>query len=231
VAASIENPAADYENSVGVLRSVLDSVRTLGADISVLFLSSAAVYGNQDKLPIREDAIPNPISPYGSHKLISEQLLQEYQACFGVRACALRIFSAYGPGLKRQLMWDICRKATAEKTVVLDGTGRETRDFVHCDDIALAVEAVIERAPFQAEKYNLASGEEISVRDLSTGLVRAMGMKRPVRFSGNHRPGDPLRWRADITSISRLGFQPKVPLAEGLAAFAKWALAQKELLD
>jgi UDP-glucose 4-epimerase len=228
VAASVENPAADFQNSVGVLLSVLETIRTLGTDTKVLFLSSASVYGNQDRLPIREDARLKPVSPYGYHKLISELLLEEYQHSFGVRSCVLRIFSAYGPGLRRQLLWDVSQKALSEREVILDGDGSETRDFIHGDDIARAVEIVLDRAEFSSEKYNLAAGEEVRVSELASKLVRALGTECPVRFTGKHRVGDPLRWLADTTSIRELGFRTAKSLDDGLAGFAKWVLKQKE---
>ena len=228
VAASVENPAADFQNSVSVLLSVLETIRTLGAGTKILFLSSASVYGNQDRLPIREDAKLKPFSPYGYHKVISELLLEEYQHCFGVRSCALRIFSAYGPGLRRQLVWDVSQKTLSEKEVILDGDGSETRDFIHGDDIARAVEIVLDLAEFGSEKYNLAAGEEVRISELASKLVRALGLECPIRFTGKHRVGDPHRWQADVTSIRELGFRTAISLDDGLAGFANWVLKQKE---
>jgi nucleoside-diphosphate-sugar epimerase len=227
VAASVEKPATDFRNSVDVLLSVLETARTLGTNVRILFLSSAAVYGKQERLPIREDARLKPISPYGYHKLISELLLEEYEHCFGIRSCALRIFSAYGPGLSRQLLWDVSKKALSEKEVVLDGTGSETRDFIHVDDIARAVEVVLDRAEFSSEKLNLGVGAEVAIRELASKLVRALGVDCSIRFTGKHRVGDPQRWQADTGSICRLGFRTAIPLDEGLADFAKWVLNRK----
>ncbi|MBI3761283.1 MAG: NAD-dependent epimerase/dehydratase family protein, partial [Chloroflexi bacterium] len=139
---------------------------------------------------------------------------------------SLRIFSAYGPGLRRQVMWDICRKMLRSDEVELIGTGDETRDFVHARDVGRAVAHLLDRAPFAAEAYNLAAGEETRIRDLADLIARALGRTPRVRFSGATRPGDPLRWQADLSRIKSLGYEPSVRLEDGVAEYARLAMGQ-----
>lgn len=221
VAASVADPLADFEGSVRVHAHVLEAVRLTVPDARFITLSSAAVYGNPSVLPIAEDAPLAPISPYGHHKAMCEALLREYSSIFGMKTCALRIFSAYGAGLKRQLLWDVCEKATAG-SVRLFGTGDETRDFIHADDVARAVLTLAEGAAFEGEAYNAATGNETSVREVVTQLVGAFAPGVAVEFSGEQRAGDPLRWRADIARIRGLGFEPSRSLADGLAEYVAW---------
>ncbi|MFH0939742.1 MAG: NAD-dependent epimerase/dehydratase family protein [Planctomycetota bacterium] len=227
VPGSVANPLADFEGSVRVLCHILDILRRVSPQTRLIFLSSAAVYGNPEHLPVREDAPCRPISPYGFHKLMCERLLDEYATVYGLRVCAARIFSAYGPGLRRQALWDICRKILTRPTVELSGTGAETRDFIHGADIATALVHLAERAQFKAETYNLASGVETTIAALAQQLVAELNFGNEVVFSGIQRAGDPLRWVADITRLRELGFIPKVSLTEGLAQYARWVATQQ----
>lgn len=222
VADSMRDPRSDFDGTVGVLGALLDSVRTSSPDSGVIILSSAAVYGNPAELPIAETAPTQPVSPYGFHKVIAEQLLREYRTVYGIHSCAARVFSAYGIGLRRQLLWDVCEKARRADVVELSGTGDETRDFVHCRDVAQAVRLIAQDAPMDAEVYNVASGTATTIRELAETLVHALKPDAAVRFSGEQRPGDPLYWQADIAALSGLGFTPTVVLREGAEEYARW---------
>ena len=102
----------------------------------VVFVSSAAVYGNPPSLPVDEKATPCPMSPYGRHKVECEQLLREFHERIELPSVSLRVFSAYGEGLRRQIFWDVCVQALANGEIRLHGSGSETRDFVHAYDVA-----------------------------------------------------------------------------------------------
>jgi len=219
---SVDDPRADFEGSVRVHVHLLDSVRRCAPDTRVIALSSAAVYGNPVALPVTEDAPLAPISPYGYHKVMCESLLHEYSSLYGIKTCALRVFSAYGAGLRRQLLWDVCTKAAHDQAVRLFGTGHETRDFVHADDVARAVRVLANRASFDGEPYNVASGQETSVREIAELIVGHVSPGKPIEFSGEQRGGDPLRWRADIARIGSLGFRPECSLQDGVTDYAAW---------
>lgn len=227
VAASLAEPLSDLMGSVLVQAHLLDAVRRYSPSTQVITLSSAAVYGSPDDLPVSEESPLRPISPYGHHKVMCEMLLSESNDVYGIRSCGLRIFSAYGAGLQRQLLWDLCQKAIANDVVSLYGTGDETRDFIHVDDVAQAVLAIIRNAPFEGEFYNVASGTETTVRDLADRLVSLVAPGRPLEFSGEIRPGDPQRWRADISRIRLLGFSPTWSLDRGVEQYAEWYLSMR----
>ncbi len=222
VGASMEDPAANFHDGIDPWLSVLEAVRCCSARTQVIFVSSAAVYGQPDTRPIREDSPLRPISPYGYHKRIAEDLLREYYQVYGIRGCILRVFSAYGPGLCRQVLHDICVKALKQPTVVLSGTGEESRDFIHVRDVAAAVCAVARYGSFEAGVYNVASGEETTILSLAKALVGALGLHKPICFTGRQRQGDPLRWQADIACLRALGYEPRVSLVEGVNEYAKW---------
>lgn len=227
VSQSITDVSADFHASTVLTFEVLDAMRLSAPRCRLIFLSSAAVYGNPPDLPISEDAPLRPISPYGYHKLLCEKLAEEFHTIYGVRTCSVRIFSAYGSGLRRQVLWDICQKALNSDKVELLGTGDETRDFVHAQDIAQGIALIADRAPFQAEVYNLATGKETKIRDLTEILIAALGRDVEVEFTGTLRAGDPLRWCADITRLSKLGYRPQTPVAIGAADYARWVLENR----
>jgi UDP-glucose 4-epimerase len=222
VAGSISDPQVDFEDSVRVFQLALEAIRRHASECRVVLLSSAAVYGDTSQSPTPETTPTAPISPYGFHKQICELLLREYHQVFGIGGCSVRLFSAYGPGLRRQVLWDICRKAFDGRPVLLEGTGDETRDFLYIDDVALGIAGVVDKAACRGECYNLAGGVETSIRYLAQRLVSSLGTQNEIRFSGIARKGDPHRWWADISSIKLLGFRPEVAIDEGVGRYVDW---------
>lgn len=226
VQASVERPYPDFHECVGMLYECVDAVRRLSPGTRVLYFSSAAVYGNPATLPVREDAPTAPVSPYGLHRVLGENILAGFHHIYGMRTASMRIFSAYGAGLPRQVVWDICRQALQDDAVRLFGTGEETRDFIHASDVARAAALLLEKAPFTRDVYNVASGFEVTIRGLAERVLQGLSVDKPILFSGEPRRGDPQRWRADVSRLSALGFTPRVDLAEGLEQFTSWARNQ-----
>ncbi len=226
VALSVDDPHADFYSNAVVPFEVLDAVRKYAPHCRVIFLSSAAVYGNPTHLPIAEADQAAPVSPYGFHKLQSEQIATEFSSIYGLKTANLRIFSAYGPGLRRQVIWDICQKAILQNSLILQGTGEESRDFIHALDIAHAIDCVASRAEMKGESYNLATGEEITIRSLSELVLGALESDSTPEFNGIVPAGVPLNWRADISRLRSLGFVPTVAFDRGIKTFAYWCRAE-----
>lgn len=226
VGLSITEPSIDFYSNAVVTFEVLQTLRTWAPQCKFIYLSSAAVYGNPTQLPISEDQPPAPLSPYGFHKLQGEQLALEFHRVYGLPTASVRIFSAYGPGLRRQVMWDICRKSATQTVIELQGTGNESRDFVHALDIAQALLVVTSSAPMTGEFYNLATGQEITIANLAKRLLHALESNQNIRFDGVVPIGNPLNWKADISKICALGFMPSVPFEQGVSIFAAWCRAE-----
>ena len=194
----------------------------------LVFFSSAAVYGNPTELPVGESAPVLPISPYGIHKASSEFLLRHYTRVFGLHTSILRVFSAFGPGLQKQLFWDLgerVRQAVAlgQKIITMQGTGQESRDFIHARDVAKAALVVGSRSGCAGcELFNVASGRETTIAEATSLLLRHLAMDLKPVFTGAVRAGEPLNWRADVTKLTAAGFQPDVALSEGIRTVAHW---------
>jgi UDP-glucose 4-epimerase len=222
VAGSWSELAEDFEAGPPLVFEMLDGIRQSSPQTAFLLLSSAAVYGNPERLPIGEDCPLAPISPYGYHKLQCEQLCAEFASCFGLKTGGLRIFSAYGPGLRRQVLWDICQKLALPGSAVFQGTGLETRDFVHAEDVAQAVWRIGTRAPLAGEMYNVATGRETSIAELVHFIGAQFASGCCIQFDGHLPEGVPRNWRADINKLGQLGYWPKISIEEGLCQVVAW---------
>jgi UDP-glucose 4-epimerase len=222
----MESPAADFQGNATLTFEMLDVLRQHAPGCRFLLLSSAAVYGNPATLPVSEDHPIAPLSPYGYHKRQAELLCEEFSRIYGLPTASARIFSAYGPGLRRQVVWDVCEKVLTTGRLTLHGTGSESRDFIHAADIARALCMVAEKAPCEGEIYNLASGRAVTIDELATLLLEALDSRVVPVFNGTATPGDPLHWRADMTKLSTLGFAPAISLEQGVRAVAAWCAAE-----
>ena len=222
VSFSFDKPDIDFELNVLNVHKLLVALRRFNPSCKFVNFSSAAVYGNPQSLPINEDSSIGPLSPYGFHKLQSEYLLTEYHKFFGLRTCNLRVFSAYGPGLRKQLFWDLYTKLKLSSQVVLFGTGAETRDFIYVDDLVRALDLIIQNSTFTGESINLASGIETSIAEAAACFFSKFSSDVQVAFSGKEKQGDPINWKADISSLKACGYEPKVLIDEGLINYIEW---------
>jgi UDP-glucose 4-epimerase len=223
---SVTNPGADFYGNTILTFELLNALRLNAPECRFIFLSSAAVYGNPESLPVSEKQLCAPLSPYGFHKLQCEQICLEFTKVYKLPTASLRIFSAYGPGLRRQVLWDICQKAIAQSSLSLLGTGKESRDFIHALDIAKALNVVAESAPMQGEVYNLGTGREVCIDELAYLILDALELDCPLQFDGAVPVGTPLNWQADVSKLISLGFTASVPLERGVKTFANWCRAE-----
>lgn len=216
---SLKNPLRDYYlNTVNVFK-LLEAIRSEQNQCRFLNLSSAAVYGNPEQLPVSESATPFPLSPYGIHKLQSEQICREFYEFHRVPTCSLRIFSVYGPGLQKQLFWDLLKKAKSGKDISLFGMGMESRDFIYISDLLRVIELVYKHSSFEADVINVANGEEVFIKDAVSIFFSFFQTKISYSFSGDSRKGDPVNWKADISKLKSFGYESLVDMQGGLEAY------------
>jgi len=219
---SLSNPMRDFDLNTRNVFKLLDAIRKYRPDCKFINLSSAAVYGNPSKLPVSEEFERKPLSPYGYHKMMSERICEEFNRFFGLNTCSLRIFSAYGEGLKKQLFWDLFQKSRANGLVNLYGTGRESRDFIYIGDLVRAIELVALHAVFEGEVINVANGEEVRIDRCVEAFYSLFEHPVNYAFSGKHREGDPDNWVADIRKLKALGYTRTYSFEEGLTNYYRW---------
>ena len=209
VQASFKSPVEDFRIATLSWSHLLDCVRRSGHRPLIFFPSSAAVYGNPVKLPVNEQGVIAPISPYGFHKAACELLAREYAQCFGLHVVVCRFFSIFGAAQRRLIIWELYQQLTgANATVWLEGTGHESRDFL---DIQDAVDAVLQlgaklprRQQGNCVVINIARGEETRILDLALTVSDMVAPKKKIRSRGLPRQGDPVRWHADVSLLQSL---------------------------
>lgn len=219
---SLNHPLSDFEANTAAVAKVLDTIRKYNPSCKYLHISSAAVYGNPQKMPVKEEDDLTPLSPYGFHKVMSETICKEYHELYNIDVAIIRPFSVYGNGLKKQIFWDICRKMQENKSIILFGTGKETRDFIHISDLLDLILIIAENSPFDCDTYNAASGTETSIKSIAEIFESDFPGAESVSFSGEIKKGDPINWQADIAKIKKLGFLPKANLNDSICDYINW---------
>ena len=178
----------------------------------LVYISSAAVYGEPQRLPIDEGHPTKPLSPYGLSKLAGEQITQ----MLAPGAAVLRLFNVYGPsqtGPYAGVISKFVERAKRGLPPVIYGDGTQARDFVHVADVARLVEVVLDRGA--AGVFNVGTGRAVSIRELAAIVMRLAGLNgEPLHAPP--RPGDIKHSAADVSKARALGWQPQIPLEEGL---------------
>lgn len=215
---------ADYvRNNISVSQHLLEAAK--GSNIKrLVYASSSSVYGNAVELPVTEETLPGPISPYGVTKLAAEQLCSLYGHVHGVPVVSLRLFTVYGPrqrpDMAIQRFLSACLRA---EPITIFGDGTQTRDFTFVDDVIEAFILALEAPPDQ-RIFNVCGGSRISLNDLLTLMQEVTGRALRVEH-GPAAPGDARHTLGDNARARRtLGFRPGVSLADGLAAQWRWIL-------
>ena len=187
-----------------------------------VYASSSSVYGDAVAIPMREDALPQPLSPYGVTKLAAEHLCMLYQANYAVPACAMRYFTVYGPRQRPDMAFHrFIKAALREEPISLYGDGEQTRDFTFVADAASATIAAGERG-VPGRAYNIGGGSRVSMNGVLTIIERIAG--HPLRINREAAQKGDMRDTYADTSRARqdLGFAPAVSLEEGIQAEYRW---------
>ena len=214
------HPQEDFHMNVVSALELLHFAHLASGRPKVVLLSSAAIYGNVRKKKKRGNQPSSPVSNYGFHKHIAELLFRFYAAKWSVPCVVVRIFSVYGEGLRKQVFWDAAQKMWRRKQEFF-GNGRETRDFVHVDDVCRFLSKIISKASLTAPIYNCGRGKPVSMTS-ALGLLAKHLQRPPPLFKGKVRPGDPRHLVADPSMIRGLGWSPRIDFPEGIRRYAEW---------
>ena len=224
VAKVAAHPVAELPANLAAQLSVLEYARCHAPHARVVLLSSAARYGNAPAEPQREEDAREPVSLYGLVKAQGEQLAGYYAAQHGLATVAVRLFSVYGPGLRKQLLWDAMLKFAAGRAEFF-GTGIERRDWVHIDDVCRFASQLL-AAPLgpDFEVFNCA-GSPATTAEVLHRLAAMAGSAQAPRFNGITRVGDPTCLVADCSKAQRvLDWWPQIDWRDGIAEYARWFL-------
>ncbi|MCD6373239.1 MAG: SDR family oxidoreductase [Thermococcus sp.] len=228
VVESIRDPVFTEEvNVLGTLNIIRGLLEGHG---KLIFASSAAVYGDNPNLPLKETERPRPLSPYGVTKAAAEEYLRVYHELYGLPVVSLRYFNVFGPrqGFNQYagVISIFINRALAGEPLVIYGDGKQTRDFIYVKDVVRANLLVAGSRRANGRVFNVATGKQTSILELTMKIVEITGTTSSIVFE-NPRPGDIRHSLADITEIRKLGFEPEWSLEEGLKKTVEWYQGRK----
>ena len=222
VADSHAKPLHNFNKTVQSAAELLEYIRLYHPTALFIYPSSAAVYGAKEDRPIKEIDCLNPISPYGYHKRMIEELCDLYTKTFAIKTAIVRFFSIYGPGLQKQLLWDATSKlSTTSREITFWGTGEETRDWIYIEDAANLILKVSEQDS-QFTVINGASGIKTTVKSIIEMLRDELNPEADILFNNIVREGDPRFYFADIDKTKQIGWSPTMLLPKGVSEYLAW---------
>jgi len=231
VSKAILNPEEDFFKNVTSANELLEWVRFECPTTRIIATSSAAVYGSGYDNPISEDSICSPCSVYGKHKEEMESLFYLYNKNYNIDFKIVRLFSVYGPELKKQLLWELCiRLMKKESPLLLGGTGQELRDWTYIDDVvnALSVIGLDKKKILKKFVINVGTGVGVSVKKITNTILdkwfdgESINKKPIIKFSGKKRQGDPINLVADTSLLLKLNYSCKIKMSDGINFYINW---------
>ena len=223
---SMTEPEMCFEVNVKGTLNLLRSARDAAVK-QVVIASSAAVYGESQDLPLKENTALEVLSPYAASKQVGEVYMGLFTRSFGLPVVALRYFNVYGPRQSPDSDYAAAipifiRRLLDGRTPTIFGDGNQRRDFIYVSDVVSANLLAAENHQAAGKVYNICSGEETSILDLVNTLSQVIPDAPPAEF-GPPRPGDIYRSLGDPNRATReLDFHPKITLLEGLTHTIEW---------
>ncbi len=220
IRASFDDPRMDFKANLCQVMELLEYVRLHSPHTRLVLFSTSAVYGDATA-PSSEQDRRQSISPYGQHKAMMEDLVAFYGRVYGVRTSIIRPLSVYGPGQRKQIIWDALSRFASGNFHFLGG-GDNVRDFIHVDDVASLVAPAIDAAHAGVPVFNAGTGQGVTIRVAMNLLAELSGYAGRVTFGGACWPGDP-RVLVGVNDAARaLGWEPRIGLYAGLRATVQW---------
>ena len=225
VQASVDDPTGTHATNFDGTLHLLEAARQRHVR-RFLYASSAAVYGDNTRLPLVEEEILNPLSPYAADKLAGEYYLRFYHAKFGIETTAFRFFNIFGPRQDPSSPYSgvisiFIERVSRGEPVTVFGDGRQTRDFVYVGDLVKLLMQALARTEAVGQVINVGRGMQCSLLELLEALEKLTGKPVERRFEAA-RLGDIVHSCADISRLVRLlGKAPDTDIATGLGAILR----------
>jgi UDP-glucuronate 4-epimerase len=220
---SIHNPQLYYDTNVAGTLHLLDAARLIGVE-RFIFASSSSVYGASKRVPFSEEEhLTQTLSPYAATKIAGEFLCSTFSHLYQMRIVALRYFTVYGPRQRPDLaIHQFTRKIQAGQPIEQFGDGTTRRDYTYVDDIIHGTVAALSYSGPAFDVFNLGESETIQLKDLITGIEKALGKSAKINRLPE-QPGDMPLTCADISKAKKLlGYDPKTRFEDGLPRFIDW---------
>lgn len=214
VGRSKSHPFEDFKSNVECPTKILYALNKCKCKIHFTHISSAGIYGEQNKDNFDEFTF----SPYANHKKIFDNLLQS-TTTQNINYLIVRPFSVYGPGLKKQLIWDSYKKFNSEETPVFFGTGNELRNFIYIDDLCSIIRMHIEENAIGI--IDVGSDVVVKVKEVLEIFINVLGINSNLNFNNVKDKGNPINL-SKIQNELKVPFNKYTSLQSGLKSYADW---------
>ncbi|MDD4690397.1 MAG: GDP-mannose 4,6-dehydratase, partial [Eubacteriales bacterium] len=186
-----------------------------------VYSSSSSVYGDID-LPMREDQLVQPVSPYGVTKLAAEHLCNLYWKNYNVPTVSLRYFTVYGPRQRPDMgINKFVRAIMNGEAITIYGDGNQTRDFTYIDDI-IEANILAANSRVRGEIFNIGGGNRISIDDLITGIEKVIGKSATIKHIEKQKGDVNDTWADTRKAKELLGWNARTRIDEGLELYVNW---------
>jgi len=229
VRASLEQPVLYQDINVRGTLNLLEACRTSRIE-KFIYTSSSSVYGNNSASPFREDTnVNSPISPYAASKAAAELFCRAYHNLYKLPVVILRLFTVYGPRQRPDLaIHRFTRQILNGQEVTILGDGNSIRDYTYVEDVVDGYLAALRYQGDGFHIFNIGGGHPVGILALIQSIERSLHKSAFIRYT-EPVPGDMKTTVADISKAnSRLGYQPRIGIEEGISRFVKWYLANEE---
>lgn len=227
VASSLQDPNHDFAKTLPHLSMLLNKMQADWPQARLIYLSSAAVYGENASDSTSIACSLKPMSPYGLHKQLAEEMIQFYTRRYQLASQIVRPFSVYGEGLRKQLLWDaLCKAQRGEFSYF--GSGEQQRDWIYIHDlIDFLLSLMTQGINEQNQLLNAGTGDGIAIKNILTMLLKTAGYQQAPMFSSIGKPGDPdnlVSCRQEQIAYSQL---KHTSLQQGLESYVAWFKQQE----
>ena len=226
-------PLEVLDQNISNVRKILDLCRKNNA--LHIFISSSEVYGNSLDMPVSENSVLVPVSPYGLSKIVGETYCSSFKRKYGINSIIIRLFNVYGPGQDTNgLSWvlpSFIIKLLKNKKITIHGSGNYTRDFTFIDDTIRGIFLASVKGTY-GEAYNIGTGVETSITDLGKLVIKKMNLSNDKSHFIRNRSFQIYRRCADISKAKNdLGYTPSISLSDGVSkTISFFKLANKNQL-
>ncbi len=213
----------DYQNNFLTTHSILKYILSKNNESKLIFMSTIAVLGNNKSKKLKENHKTKPISNYAKNKFLAEKLCHTYNKKFNIDVLIIRGTSIFGPGLKRQIIHDVCYKLVRKQNIFY-GSGEEIRDFLYISDICDLFKNIINIGFEGFNILNVGTGKGTKIKKIIKYLNNKLGKKIVPKFNGIGSNINPKRLVPDIRNTKKFKWKPKINLYKGLNIYLKWFL-------
>lgn len=228
---SLKHPLDFYHGNVLGTHNVLHAA--IEHNARVILASTCEVYGDghdiKENETIAENAEMRPNSPYAASKAAADRMAHAYHKSFGVDVTIVRPFNVFGErqksGLYGALIPILVGRALRKEPLTIFGSGAATRDFSHVSDVVAGYRMILNSSDLKGEAINLASGKNTSVKDIAEYIAKKLNV--PINH-GPERPGEVMRFPADITKATKKGYSPRTDIWKGIDRYIDWASAESK---